>query len=217
MTDHRPPAPANLTRETRAITAAAELLAQILAQLPAAWAAIVDGLPGQPRAAGWGADPGGAASIVVCDTHDRDLTACIDAGDIGCAGRPIPRRPDPTGVAAVASDPVARDARDLRRGLLAVARDVEAVARIVERHLPRPASSADRTATGGADRGCQSCARLDAAPGVARWEPVSARVRLGDQRVDLCRWCADHARATGGLPTRRDLTDHHAGRRVRRA
>lgn len=75
---------------------------------------------------------------------------------------------------------------------------------------------------GRGEPGCGSCARLQVAPGVPRWEPRDSRFagptsvagRLAGPMV-LCVWCHDRVAQWGRLPTVDELEAHHEGRRVR--
>lgn len=69
---------------------------------------------------------------------------------------------------------------------------------ICHRYEPRQASEkAQRVTADAGDPGCASCSRVPDSLGRNAWEPVHAR--------GLCRWCWEHERATGVLPSLDEL------------
>lgn len=110
------------------------------------------------------------------------------------------------------SDPdrsaIERDAKSLRFHL-------ERMQRILEEYGPRPANAYERMVTSGGDPGCQSCARLEVAAGVHRWEPVDQGVKVDGEVVKVCRWCRRWVSKHGALPDRKVLEAHHRGERIR--
>lgn len=142
-------------------------------------------------------------------------------------GHPIPVRSDPVG-RAVADGLDAQDIVLLKieSRVREVAKAVEALVSEMEPHqsaghrMTAPRSQLAREAAEAAleqarvDREnepcCRSCARLD------RSEPITYRRAIDGDVMGLCRWCYDYHRSEGGLPTRDELVDHHAGRRVNR-
>jgi hypothetical protein len=214
-----PEHPANYSKSLRQIEDAAELLTRLAVALPLRWQGLVDAQPGQPGAASYDGDGGGTTSVVVCDRHQCDIMACIQRGDVGCTGQPIPKRTDPTGQAGSSSDKASLDVREFRKACRTVALLSERMVRILAEYEPRAANAYERqqTVKDNDDRGCASCSRLEVSKGIARWEPVSKGVRIGDEVVQCCRWCGDWARSTGSLPDRKTLQDHHDGKRIRRS
>lgn len=192
----RTPHPANHSRPLRQIEHAAELLTLATNLIPDVWQRICDGINGQPSAQQTDSD-GGSASIL----DDR--------------GVPMPRLSDPTGEANTRPDPCRRDLDELRRLAKKLHADAERTIAILASHQARPANNYQRMTTAENDPGCTSCARLEV-HGSPRWEPVHRGVKIGDETYQLCSWCERWARESGALPTRKILTDHHDGKRIKR-
>ena len=214
MTEH----PTNYAKLLRQIEDAAELLTRLAQAIPTRWQHIVDAQPGQPRAQALDADGTGSASVVVCDLHRCDISACHQRGDIGCKGTPIPKRSDPTGQAATSSDPAARDLRDLRRLGSAILRDTDRMVTILAGYGPRSARADERMASTNGDPGCQSCGRVPSphVPDQPAYAPVHGRTRVGEERFDLCQWCKRWVAEHGTLPPRDAVTAHHRGEKLRK-
>lgn len=193
---HRPPHPSNYTRPLRQIEEAGEMWDRIHATLAETWPRIVDSIGGQPGAQDYDGDGSGAASVL-----DEQ-------------GVPMPALSDPTGEACTRRDQPTKDLAELRRLCRQHIANAERVTAILASYQPRPADGYQRAHTAGDDPGCRSCARLEVG-GAPRWEPVHRGVELDGEVVKLCSWCERWARHTGSMPPRRQLCDHHDGKRVR--
>lgn len=141
-------------------------------------------------------------------------------------GHPIPVRSDPVG-RAVADGLDSQDSALLviETRVREVARAVEALVVALQPHqatghrMTAPRSELAREAAEAAleqarvDREnapcCRSCSRIDVESVVHKRREVEGDV------MGLCRWCYDFVRSTGALPTREQLSDHHAGGKVR--
>ena len=216
MTEH----PTNYSKPLRQIEESADLLTRLTAAVPLRWPALVDALAGQPGAQDYSGNPGGPGSVVVCDAHDRDISEC-QAADLFCTGHPIPARTDPTANAGVRGDPAGRDIAEFRKAAARILRDADVMARILERYQTRPANDYERSLTtvevvGNDDPGCVSCARLEVAKGVPRWEPAEQGAKIDGEVVRLCRWCRSWWGTSGTLPSRDILERHHRGERIKR-
>lgn len=129
---------------------------------------------------------------------------------------------DPVGDAVARSggqDRGATDARQLVKDVLAAQKAIRRAVDTAARYNRRQASAIDREATERTnDPGCESCARLAGSHGQPRWEPVAVeKAKVGDGTQRLCRWCNDHLKATGDVPTRAQVDAHHSGKRVSRS
>ena len=193
---HRPAHPSNYSRPLRDLEHADKLVDKIITALPLIWPRIADGVAGQPSAQNYDGDTGDAGSVL----DDQ--------------GVPMPALSDPTGEACTRRDPCRADLDRLRHLARQLRHHADEATRILARHQPRPADGYQRHHTADGDPGCRSCARLEVG-GAPRWEPVYKRRTVGDEAVELCRWCYDWHRHTGTLPARRLLCDHHDGKRVR--
>lgn len=151
------------------------------------------------------------------DAHNANPTAAnYDADRVTATGTT-----DPTANAALRHDQAKTDLATIGRQLEAARTNLNNVAVILANYAPRQASQTDRArmATDNEPH-CESCARLEITEGIPRWEPplTQERTTVGDRLTEpvwLCRWCYDHAVACGCKPTVEELTDHHAGVRVR--
>lgn len=134
-------------------------------------------------------------------------------------GNPMPAVSDPTGEAAVlrvmGKDKAAVDEAELHKRMHRIAGDVEWLYRLCMRWHVRPATERERRDTASHNEpGCESCATVDIAPGVKRWEPIRCAIEFGERKIAVCRWCQDFAARKDRLPTREELLAHHAGKRV---
>lgn len=171
-----------------------------------------------PRAASW-------------DTNGHARRRESDEGAVEDYGPPPVS--DPTGEAVAnamaehrAVDRAVALEREFDRTLRAVHAGAGRLIGILAAFPPaHPAGEADRLALARQNErpepGCTSCARLDVAKGVARWEPIDSRLvgptsaggRLAEEML-LCVWCHDKVRLWDRLPTVDELAAHHEGRRV---
>lgn len=142
-------------------------------------------------------------------------------------GHPIPVRPDPVG-RHVADGVTSYDER--ARQIIAAARAVctavggleKLVAPLMDDHhrATTPRAQLEEEAKADAleearlerenDHHCRSCLRIEVRTPVAKRRAVDGDV------WGLCRWCYDFHRDVGNLPSREELTEHHAGGIVRR-
>lgn len=142
-------------------------------------------------------------------------------------GHPVPVRPDPVG--AHVADGVSRyDER--AQQIITASRSVCTAVAHLERLVSPLLSDHHRATTPRAqleeeakaaaldearlerenDHHCRSCLRIEVRTPVAKRRAVEGDV------WGLCRWCYDFHRDVGNLPSREELTEHHAGGIVRR-
>ena len=128
---------------------------------------------------------------------------------------------DPTAAAALRPDNAARDQQQLEQNLAMARRHLDRALAIVNTYTPRPPSDIERQRMADANEPhCESCARIEVATGIPRWEPplTQERSTVGDRLPEplwLCRWCYDHVTQTGTKPNTDELDQHHSGQRVR--
>ena len=140
-----------------------------------------------------------------------DITDAMNGWPSGGSGGSGSTSADLVGDAAIRPDRARSDRDSLERALVSIGRQAEDVVNLLARYTPRLASDRERAETVAANErtdGCASCARLEVAKGVRRWEPAA--------RGELCRWCNDWRRQTGAVPSKDELEAHHRGVRVRR-
>lgn len=126
---------------------------------------------------------------------------------------------DPTKDAAFQTDRAALDREAFEDVIKALAAYAEKAHHLAARYSSRPATPSERTETlrdNEPKTFCVSCSRAKTSFGVPRAEPGWRRGRTAQSPwgVWLCRWCYDWNEATGRLPTKEELEDHHAGKRV---
>jgi len=128
---------------------------------------------------------------------------------------------DPTASAALRPDTAARDLSELQTSLARARQNLERALAIVNTYTPRPPNALERQRMADANEPhCESCARIEVAKGIPRWEPplTQERSTVGDRLTEphwLCRWCYDHVTQTGAKPNTDELDQHHSGARVR--
>jgi hypothetical protein len=128
---------------------------------------------------------------------------------------------DPTASAALRPDTAARDLSELQTSLARARQNLERALAIVNTYTPRPPNALERQRMADANEPhCESCARIEVAKGIPRWEPplTQERSTVGDRLTEphwLCRWCYDHVTQTGTKPNTDELDQHHSGARVR--
>lgn len=192
----------NDAKLVRLLTEAVELLDRSRTVISARLVDISDAFNGHPRSGALDS-VGGRGKTTFCEAHGRERCPCG-------AGTPYANLSDPTGDAATRPDRAAEDRKRLEAALVSIERQAQDVVRLLGKYQPRPATDREiRETLRDNERGeaCASCARLEAARGVRRWEPVF--------RGDLCRWCYDH-RGGDPMPAKADVERYHRGVRVRR-
>lgn len=153
----------------------------------------------------------------IIDAQNGNLTASVYDGDkITATGTS-----DPTAQAAMRPDNAAQHLHDLRTNLRAAHRNLTHVLAILNVYTPRPPTDLERQRMADANEPhCESCARIEVANGVPRWEPPLTQERSTvagalSEPSWLCRWCYDHVLQTGTKPSTDELDQHHSGQRVR--
>ena len=149
-----------------------------------------------------------------------DITDAMNGWPRGGGGLSSVATSDTTGNAAIRPDRARSDRAKLEAALVSIGRQAEDLVNLLARYTPRPASDRERSETVAVNErvdGCSSCARLEVAKGVKRWEPAARSVRMDDgSERPLCEWCRAWLRQVGAMPSAQELELHHRGVRVRR-
>lgn len=159
-------------------------------KLPEALERITDAMTGQPQAA--------------------KLDGSTSGGD----------HADPVANAGLNDDPARDRHRQLTLAVRHAAQSAQQAVAVVNRYVPRPASAIERRAVERVNEPhCQSCARIEEPKGRRVIAPPLTKTPSdvkGNLRKPmwLCRWCTDVVRLTGRIPTRREVRDHVAGKKV---
>lgn len=202
----------NDRRLSRLLADAIELLDRAAPVLPQRLADMDAALNGHPRSGALDS-VGGRGKTTFCEVHQRERCECG-------AGTPFANLSDPTGEAGIRPDRAAQDRAKLEAALRSIGRQAEEVVRLLGKYQPRQATEKERLATlahNEREDACASCARLEVAKGVARWEPASRSVRMLDgSRQPLCAWCRQWLAEVSRLPSVAELEAHHRGQRVKR-
>ena len=128
---------------------------------------------------------------------------------------------DPTATAALTPDPAAIDLRQLQHQMTQARRVLEHAITILHTYTPRPPTEHERQRMATANEPhCESCARVEVAKGIPRWEPPLTQEKttvtdLLGEPAWLCRWCWEHVSMTGHKPSTDELEQHHSGQRIR--
>lgn len=173
--------------------------------------AMKDAMNGWPKSTRLDADSG-PSTTTFCEQHEKERCPCG-------AGTTYASRSDRTGETAMLPDQAADHLRRLDSVLSSVQRLTREAVYLLDQYAVRPATETERRQTlsdNERDVSCWSCARIEVAKGVPRWEPAWRPVDLAGERRQVCRWCFDWLRKVGELPTVHELSTHHRGVRVRR-
>ena len=85
---------------------------------------------------------------------------------------------DPTAAAALRPDNAARDQHDLEQNLAKARQHLDRALAIVNTYTPRPPNALERQRMADANEPhCESCARIEVANGIPRWEPPLTQER----------------------------------------
>jgi hypothetical protein len=128
---------------------------------------------------------------------------------------------DPTATAALTHDPAAQDLRNLQHQMTQARRALEHAIAILHAYTPRPPTEHERQRMATVNEPhCESCARVEVAKGIPRWEPplTQEKTTVSEHLVEpvwLCRWCYDHVAQTGAKPSTDEVEQHHSGQRIR--
>lgn len=123
-------------------------------------------------------------------------------------GELLPGHADPTGDAASRIDHAHLDHQSLAKDTAHLRRTLDHLLVTAGKYRLRTANVIEQDSTKNPDLGCSSCHRIPGPRTTHWWNPIF--------RGTLCRWCLDHQRITGRLPTTQELADYRDGRRVRR-